>query len=411
VSLSAAESSVVSLIGKRTEEMYAVLERHVAIPTGRDFAPGLNEYRDLIRTRLEALGAAIELREAAPRPSWIDAEHGCDATKSCNADGAPRRAEPILVARHDGNIASRRILIAGHIDTVHDPHGPFQTLTRSPDGRTATGPGAVDMKGGIVCALFSLEALHQAGIDINWTFLLNADEEKGSFQSEHIIREESAKHDFGIALEPALADGSLAIERMGSGQFMIEVRGVAAHVGREFEKGRSAVTRLGEILVSLARMADPGRGRIVNVGPVAGGAATNIVPDYAACWGNVRYADAHAGEDLARMLDELTIESTDGISVTVHRHWNRPAKPLTPDVETFAHLARRAAEDLGQSLPFAKTGGVCDGNIMQDAGLPSLDTLGIRGGHLHRSDEFIEVASLAERAQLLAVLLMRLSPR
>jgi glutamate carboxypeptidase len=46
---------------------------------------------------------------------------------------------------------------------------------------------------------------------------------------------------------------------------------------------------------------------------------------------------------------------------------------------------------------------------MQQAGLPTIDTLGVRGGNLHRTDEFVEIASLVERAQLLAVLLMRVS--
>ncbi len=70
--------------------------------------------------------------------------------------------------------------------------------------------------------------------------------------------------------------------------------------------------------------------------------------------------------------------------------------------------ARSVAEDLGQRLPFKSTGGVCDGNIMQAAGLPTIDTLGVRGGGLHTPDEWIELASLVERCQLLAVLVHRL---
>jgi len=275
----------------------------------------------------------------------------------------------------------------------------------------AVGPGAVDMKGGIELAMATLEALHRHEVDLNWTVLLNSDEETGSFQSERVLREIAAEHDYGIALEPALADGSLAIERMGSGQFKVEAFGRAAHVGREFEKGVSAVTKLGEVLVALGAMADVDAGMIVNVGPLQGGPVTNAVPDYAACWGNVRYRDPEAGERLGMQIDGVATDGDEGAlpRVVVHRHWNRPAKPLTPGVERFAHLARTAAEDLDQQLPFAKTGGVCDGNILQDAGLPTIDTLGIRGGNLHREDEFIEIPSLVERAQLLAVLLMRLA--
>jgi glutamate carboxypeptidase len=95
--------------------------------------------------------------------------------------------------------------------------------------------------------------------------------------------------------------------------------------------------------------------------------------------------------------------------VEVRTSFNRPAKPATPETMKLAELARAAAEDLGQTLPFGKTGGVCDGNILQDAGLPTIDTLGVRGGGLHTPQEWIELASLVERCQLLAVLIARLS--
>ena len=95
--------------------------------------------------------------------------------------------------------------------------------------------------------------------------------------------------------------------------------------------------------------------------------------------------------------------------VVVQHSFNRPAKPLIPDTQHLGEVARRVAEELGQELPFASTGGVCDGNILQDAGLATIDTLGVRGGGLHTHDEWIELDSLVERATLLACLIERLS--
>ena len=402
--LSNEEQQLVNHIANCADGLFDQLAAYVAIPTGRDYQPGLDDFRQRLINRLETIGGSATLHDGRPRPSWM---------QSRSKGGQPlAQPQPIVeVASPSNDDSLRRILIAGHIDTVHDPDGDFQTLTKCDDGKTATGPGAVDMKGGILCALAALEALHAHDVDCNWTFLLNGDEETGSFQSEHILRDAAKRHDIGIALEPALADGSLAIERMGSGQFMIEVHGTSAHVGREFEKGRSAVTKLGELLVAIGDMADPSKGMILNVGPIEGGQATNVVPDYAACWGNVRFADATVGERLGEMIDALASDDDDGSEsprVVVHRHWNRPAKPKSDAVEALALRARTVAEDLGQSLPFASTGGVCDGNILQDAGLPTLDTLGIRGGNLHRLDEFIENDAIVERAQLLAVYLSRI---
>ena len=57
------------------------------------------------------------------------------------------------------------------------------------------------------------------------------------------------------------------------------------------------------------------------------------------------------------------------------------------------------------------TGGVCDGNNIAACGIPVVDTMGPRGGAIHSSDEFLIVDSLAERAQLSALTMMRIAER
>lgn len=396
----ALENAVLDDLRDRGDEMFAQLSEHVAIPTGKGYQPGLDEYRNILLDRLTALGASVSEHPGDPRPAWLD------------ADPDPNRPTPKTVAaRHTDAVPNApRMLIAGHIDTVHDPNGAFKELTKSADGATALGPGAADMKGGILVALTALESLHRVGASVNWTFALNADEETGSFHSKRALEELARAHDVGLAIEPALPGGALAIERMGSGQFMIEVFGRSAHVGRDFAQGVSAVTRLGEILVELGRLPDLERGMIVSVGPIKGGPVTNAVPDHAAAWGNVRFKDPDSAAELERRILALATPEADALPrVVVHHDWNRPAKPLIPPTQRLADVAARAAEDIGQSLPFTSTGGVCDGNILQNVGLPTIDTLGVRGGGLHTTDEWIEVPSLVERASLMAVLLLRLS--
>jgi len=387
------------IISPRRDEMTADLARHVSIPTGKNFSEGLDTYRAIIVDRLEALGARSEEIPGDPRPDWISGR--ADAPP----DGAP---PPTVVCRRD-EPGAPRILLAGHLDTVFDPAGSFRELTIASDGATAVGPGVVDMKGGVLIAVVALEALADAGIDLPWTFLLNSDEEMGSYASDRALRAEAPKHRFGLALEPALPDGSLAVARKGSGQFMVEVQGRAAHAGRDFEKGVSAVYALAHAIVRIEAINDPTRGVTLNVGPITGGGATNIVPDHAAAWGNARFPDKDAGDAVARALDALTTAPHSMPRLTVLRSFNRPAKPLIPATERLAMIAREVADSIGQWLPFASTGGVCDGNILQDAGLPTIDTLGVRGGDLHTNREWIDLASLTERATLLACLLERLS--
>jgi len=390
-------SAIADAVERRRDALLEDLRRHVQTPTGGFHEQGIETTRALLTERLVALGATHTREPGRPKPDWLL--------------GGERDA-PIpdtSVCERLGGAESGRVLIAGHMDTVHDPGSGFDALTISDDGTTATGPGCVDMKGGLVIAVAALEVLEELGIPAHWSFTLNADEETGTFHSEHTLREQAGRHDFGIALEPALPGGELAVERMGAGQFMIETRGRSAHVGRDFKGGVSAVTEMGRCLVEVGEMPDPERGMILSIGPLEGGAATNAVPDRARAWGNVRFSGNDRADEIAAMLDALRTPDDAMPAVIVRRVFNRPAKPLTQGTEKLALQARSAAESLGQSLPFASTGGVCDGNILQDAGLATIDTLGVRGGGLHTEQEWIELPSLVERCQLLAVLIARLS--
>ena len=398
VTLSATEQRLCGIIDARADALLEDLKRHVEIATGPGGDAGLDEAREIFTGRLQALGARVDLVPGDPKPDWLiggDHKGGVPSAAVCTrpaSDGTPPT-----------------VLIAGHLDTVHDAASGFRGLNIAPDGKTATGPGCVDMKGGLVIALAALESLQEAGLDGEWTFILTSDEETGAFHSARALREQAARHEFGLVLEPALAGGELAIERMGSGQFMLEARGKAAHVGRAFTEGVSAVTALAKAIVAVGEMPEPDQGRILNIGPLTGGTATNAVPDLARAWGNCRFTTQQDAAHIARMLDDLQTPDDQLPSVGVVHVFNRPAKPLIDETEALALQARAVAEDLGQKLPFAATGGVCDGNILQDAGLATIDTLGVRGGGLHTSSEWIELPSLVERCKLLAVLIHRLS--
>ncbi len=393
--LSAKEQQVCDSIRARERGMVEDLRAHVAIPTGYNHSAGLDDYRGVVTRRLKALGAGVRMAAGVARPEWIGHE------------GMGEAIPGVAVCERCEGKHGTKVLLAGHLDTVFDPTGSFLEMQESADGKTAIGPGVVDMKGGILVALVALEALEAAGIDGAWTFVLNSDEEMGTFMSEHVLREEAAKHEVGIALEPALPGGELAIDRRGSGQFFVEVFGKSAHAGRAFADGVSAVYGLARVMNEIEKMSDLPRGLTLNIGPIKGGIATNIVPEYAAAWGNIRYPDRETADEVGARLDALSTEDGSLPKVVVQRVFNRPAKPMTAAVERLGLAARGAAESLGQQLPFAKTGGVCDGNILQDAGLATIDTLGVRGGGLHTEEEWVDLSSLVERAQLLAVLLMR----
>ncbi len=68
-SLSELEQKLARLIAPRGPALLRELAAHVAIPTGHNFQPGLDRYRDVLIERLRAMGAAIKIDpgEAQPR--------------------------------------------------------------------------------------------------------------------------------------------------------------------------------------------------------------------------------------------------------------------------------------------------------------------------------------------------------
>lgn len=380
----------------------------VNIPTGLNHRAGLDETRERMTTRLGALGAKTELIAGDAAPSWVGVRNGSDDVG--DAQDIPVTA----VSRRIRSTASggANVLVSGHLDTVHDPAGAFRELTIKAGGKLATGPGCVDMKGGLVIALHALEVLEELGVASSWSFIMNSDEETGSFHSAGALQREAAsgKYSAGLALEPAMANGGLAVTRGGSGQFMIDARGKTAHVGRDFAAGVSATDALCRAVVAVHQCSDSARGVCVNVSPMWSVEPTNVVASHARAWGNVRFPTPEAGDALGVSLDRVNLDGPrDGLPrVRLTRVFNRPAKPMLPATERLAVVARGVSEDLGRPLPFGTTAGVCDGNNLQDAGLPTIDTLGVRGGGLHTPDEWIELDSLVERCQMLAIVIARL---
>jgi len=411
------ERRIAATLADRADALHRDLAELVAIPTGFNHTTGLDATRSWFADRLSALGASIERVPGEPRPAWLDVASGPDDGDATPVESGTDAVPPTLVARRpagDGRDAVRPLL-CGHLDTVHDPHGGFRTLSEPVDG-LAYGPGAMDMKGGLVVALAALETLESLGRRLDWSMVLVSDEETGTWFGHRALVESVSGHDVGLVFEPMPATGGLVTERMGSGTFMIEARGRAAHVGRAFAEGRSAVVALARAIVAASELADPAKGRIVNIGPVHGGAAANAVPHHARCWGNVRYADDEARTaletGLRAVVDRLNRgfadESDDPPVLRLETGFLRGPKPATPESLALAERVRAVSEDLGEPLPFVSTGGACDGNDLQAAGLPTIDTLGVRGGGMHRPDEHVELASLAERATLVAILLHRL---
>jgi glutamate carboxypeptidase len=269
-----------------------------------------------------------------------------------------------------------------------------------------------DLKGGLVVMLTALQALERSPYaeKVGWEVLLNPDEEIGSPGSAPLLEQSARRNHLGLVYEPALADGTLAGARKGSGNFTAVVRGKAAHAGREHHLGRNAIVALADFVGALDALNGRRPGVTVNPGRIEGGGPLNVVPDLAIVRFNVRVADAEQQTWVDQELQRLgaAIDAREGISLALRGRFGRPPKVLTSaNLALFEMLAGCGAE-LGVGIRWQSTGGCCDGNNLAAAGLPNVDTLGVCGGRIHSSREFVLLDSLTERARLSALFLMKL---
>ncbi|MDR3791969.1 MAG: M20 family metallopeptidase [Terracidiphilus sp.] len=333
--------------------------------------------------RARELGGRVKLHRQRLHGNLLEARFG------------PRVKDPV-----------RRVLLLGHLDTVW----PLGTLTQMPFTKTKeklAGPGVLDMKAGVAMAFAALEMLAEADLlHREIVLLLNSDEEIGSLVSRPVTEALAAQCSAVYVLEAAQG---LACKtaRKGTGIFRIDVEGVAAHAGVDFEKGASALLELARLIETVSSWTDLKRGITVSVGIAAGGSKTNVVPASAFAEIDVRIARKADGPRIERRFAAL--HRTDPrCSLIVSGGINRPPMERKAGTIKLYRRARQLAADLGFTLDEASTGGASDGNFTAALGIPTLDGLGPVGQGAHAPHEHLLIEHLAPRTALLAALLAQL---
>jgi glutamate carboxypeptidase len=304
-----------------------------------------------------------------------------------------------------------QLLLTGHMDTVYGTDHDFQETRWIADG-VLNGPGVADMKGGLAVMLAALKAVEQSSVasSVGYEVVIDSDEEVGSPSSAALLMQAARAKRAALTYEPsALPDGTLAGARPGSGNFAIVVRGRSAHAGRNPEDGRNALLAAADLAL---RLAEARRiGLRVNPSRIEGGGPTNVVPDLAILRVNFRPFDAEQQLIAKAMISDRVsaVSSEHDVEIKVHGDFGRPPKPLTAEARALFELVGQAGADLGQTIRWEATGGVCDGNNIAACGVPVVDTMGVRGGKIHSAEEYLIVESLPERAALSALAIMRLA--
>lgn len=366
----------------KEKEMLELLEKLVNQESGNKDKAGCDAMCKLMEEELKGLGAETEIVSMEKKGNFL---HGIL--------GEERKGAPVL--------------FSGHMDTVF-PKGTIQRTPFCVENGMIKGPGCLDMKSGLVIALFAAAALEKAGYhERPLRFAFPGDEENG--HRESTAADEFKKAARGCAavfnFETGYPDDGIVVGRKGSCRMTVKIKGVGSHAGNAPEKGRNAILEMSHKVIALQALNDLEHGTSLNVGMITGGTSVNAVPEECEIQIDIRYTERPRLDKLISDVKEICQKPViDGTSTEL------TISSISDVMETsgeilglFEHL-KTTAEIIGYpgTLHPIKVGGWSDASLAASLGVPVVCGVGSRGEFNHSSREYAIADSLVPRAKLAA---------
>ncbi len=405
--LSTVEQEIAAHVESHAAEAEALLEQVVNLNSGTMNHDGIRAVGSIFQQEFEALGFTVQ---------WIEMP-----------DSVGRAGH--LFAERVGT-QGRRLLLIGHLDTVFEPGDPFQQFTR--EESTATGPGVVDMKGGIVAMVHALEALDAAGTLDGTTIriALIGDEEFAGLPlelSRGDLVAAAQESDVALGFEGGEA-GRAVVARRGSSAWTLEVSGQQGHSSLIFGErfGSGAIFEAARIL---HRFHDEVRGPeylTFNPGIILGGTEvsydatdnrgtsfgkTNVIAQRVVVDGGLRFISEEQKEAAREQMRDIVADHLPGTSAEVFFKDKYPAMPPTENNQALLGLLDQVSRDLGQGSVEAfdpAERGAADISFVAPY-VDGLDGLGPFGSGAHTPDEELDLLSLPAVAKRAALMIYRLT--
>ena len=402
---------MIRTVDAEQDRTVSLLETWVNQNSGSLNIPGVEAVGRMIRPEFEALGFKVD---------WLDMRRVGRAGH--------------LVATHKGNGRGKRMLLIAHLDTVFEPHSPFQRWTRR--GSEGEGPGAGDDKGGIAVILAALRAMKTAGTltSADIVVFMTGDEEDAAspIQVTRGPLIEAGKWadvalDFeALAVEDGREMGSTA--RRSSDSWTVKVTAKSGHSSGIFrpEAGFGAVYDLARVIDTFRREL-PEAKLTYNVGLVAGGETlelsadnirasatgkTNIIAPTAVARGDLRALSQEQIDRAKAKMAAIVGKSLPGAKAELtFDEGGYP--PMAPTEGNRAILARLNAvnRDMGLAemgeLDPEKRGAGDISFVAKD--VDSLAGLGADGRGSHAPGETVDIPSIFKQAKRAAILISRLA--
>ncbi len=222
-----------------------------------------------------------------------------------------RTSNNLAVRRLAPDPARRRVVLAGHLDTVPEPEGGLPVRV---EGERVYGRGASDMKAGDAVMLALLEGFPWEESRFEPIFVFY-EREEGSYAEnglETVFEESPWVLDAELALVPEPTGGALEVGCVGTAQVEVVFRGRSAHAARPWQ-GENALTKAGRFLAALhereaVEVVVDGLSfyEVLTPTTARGGRANNVVPDLFRINVNHRFAPGKDRSDVERLFEGLT---------------------------------------------------------------------------------------------------------
>lgn len=373
-----------SIFTEEKQEMLTLLEKIVNQDSGSLYKEGCDKVGQIMKAEYEALGFNVEVL-----PEKEQGDH-------------------LYITHKDAEDPD--VLLIAHMDTVfHTPTTHERPFTISENGKIATGPGVVDMKGAQVQLLYTLKALVQEDHPAykKAAILLNSDEEIGSITSRKYI-EKFAKESKAVLIIEGSDNKRLKLGRKGGGKYTLSITGQASHAGVAPENGISAILELGHKIVKLHELNEI-EDVNVNVGVISGGTSPNTIAPNAEAEIDLRFVSTEQGEKMdATIRDILSESDVEGTTLELTGGITRPGWQVDDQSEALFEIVKKEGKALGLDLEWFYSGGGSDGNFTGDLGIPTIDGLGPGGGDAHQASEFLDLDSIEVKGELLLRTLKKL---
>lgn len=383
----------------------------------KDLSKQIYDYIDENRDYMISLWREIVSTESftkSPQNVFIFAEKLKTEFENCGMDCKIIPTEPngpTLVGTLGLERKNKPILFSGHMDTVFE----IGTIDERPfkiEGEKAFGPGVLDMKGGIIIALFVIKALNHIGYDERPIKILFAgDEECGHFQSEggNILMKEAEDALCAFNMETGLVNNDICIGRKGRIGCNLHIEGRSAHAGNDFKSGRSAIEEAALKIAKIRELTDLEKGTTCVATVIdCPSKIANSFPKYCSVSFDIRFEKVSEAERVKAELEKIAAESLIGDTTTTIEYVGIMMPYETTDnvLKLFDFVSEIADEYGFEKLGTCKLGGSSDASYLTMANIPTLCSCGVRGEWNHTAYEYALVDTLLDRAKLWATVVL-----